>query len=87
MADMNFNTAGFQVNTGSQKQNVKMSPKNLASALENIAAQVFDFFTKSNNEETQEILDISAAIEKEEMKIANTQRILGVENHKINIVF
>lgn len=87
MADMNFNTTGFQVNTGSNNQGVKISPKNLASALENIAAPVFDFFTKSNDEETEEILDISSAIEKEEMKIANTQRILGVENHKINIVF
>ena len=87
MADMNLNTPGFQINTGSNNQNVKITPKNLAAALENIAAPVFDFFTKSNTEETEEILDISAAIEKEEMKIANTQRILGVENHKINMVW
>ena len=87
MADMNFNSAGFQINTGSGQQNVKVTPKNLAAALENIAAPVFDFFTKSNNEETEEILDISKAIEHEELKLANTQRILGVDNHKINIVF
>ena len=37
MADMNFNTPGFQINTGSNNQSVKLTPKNIASAIENIA--------------------------------------------------
>ena len=88
MADMNiFQNAGFLVNTGSGQQSIKMTPKVIKSALENIASPVVDFFTSSNNQETEEILDYPQAIEHEEMKLANMQRILGVESHKINIVF
>ncbi len=90
MADMNvFQNSGFLVNTGTGQsgQQIKVTPKAIKSALENIASPVVDFFTNSNNQETQEILDYPQAIEKEEMKLANMQRILGVENHNINIVF
>ena len=90
MADMNiFQNSGFLVNTGAGQsgQQVKVTPKAIKSALENIASPVVDFFTNSNNQETEEILDYPQAIEREEMKLANMQRILGVEKHKINIVF
>lgn len=89
MADnMNiFQNIGFRVNTGNGNQEIQVTGKNIQKAFENIfAAPIADFFTNSQAEE-KEIVDYPEAIDAAMLQYAKMQNILGVEQHKINIVF
>ena len=85
MADMNL----------SQQNNIFYSPaqlgyelsyKNWLTSLGHVVAPVFDFLTKEEKPEENIFIDYSEAIAKQELRNAETQRIMGAENHKFNIV-
>ena len=84
MSDMNLNNPGFQIQTGNQ--NFKITGKNIMETLGNIAAPVFDFLTKKDEEAEQKMVT-TEMIDAEMLKYAKMQNILGGEEHKINMVW
>lgn len=85
MADMNLNQqnnifyspaqAGYEINS-----------KIVFRSIGNVFAPVFYFLVKEEKAEENPFIDYSEAIAKQEMRNAETQRIMGVSKSKFNIV-
>ena len=85
MADMNLNQqnnifyspaqAGYEINS-----------KIVFRSIGNVFAPVFDFLVKEEKPEENPFIDYAEAIAKQEMRNAETQRIIGVSKSKFNIV-
>ena len=84
MSDMNLNNPGLHIQTGNR--NVKINGRNIIEALENIAAPVFDFFIKTQDDNEPQMFS-SDMVETEMLKYEQMQNMLAGEKHKINIVW
>jgi len=85
MADMNLSQQNNIFYTASQS-GYDINSKIVFRSLGNVFAPVFDFLSKEENPEENPFVDYSAAIAKQELRNAETQRIMGVSKSKFNIV-
>ena len=72
----NLFTGGGLVKPSEQRQ-IQIDQQAVGRTLRNLAAPVFDFFTKEAEPKETTIVDYEAEIQKYEMRSAITQRILN----------
>jgi len=78
---MNMNSFN-KTNIVQPTEQIQIDKNAVGRTLRNIAAPVFDFFTKEAEPQENEILDYTAEIEKYEMRSAITQKILNDSDPK-----